>query len=456
MMSVTLEFNDRVLSGFDAEWKRVELLARCLLENRSSDKTSPDLILELEAVHRLVLQQRQGDSPWDRPVFHGLDDLALDVLACVYATEARPVVGLLFQDLQAGSAQPFPCIALIEQIFALNAAESVRLRGLTANWGELQARKLLELPEQSVFSPIKPTQRVMAEVMDMPHLGFHVPGAIQVREKADWDELVLPKDRLHALREYLLWLKYRKTVIEDWGGKFTGGPVALFSGPSGTGKSFAAIVVATELGWPLFRVDLASLVSKYIGETEKNLARLFDAAHCQPVVLLFDEVDALMSKRGEIKEARDRYANMEVSYLLARIEDHSGPCILTTNMRSQIDKAFSRRFQMVVEFPRPDVSDRKKLWQKMLPPRAPIDKNIDMGFLARAVSLTGGNIRNAALHAAYLAAGEESSIKLPHIAVGVWREMAKERMQVNIKDLGQLAAELPAYALPAEAQSDVL
>ena len=285
----------------------------------------------------------------------------------------------------------------------------------------------------------------LGRLLQWPQAYIVPPGAYPVRQQAHWDDLVLPGDRELMLREYILWLRHRNTVVGDWGGADVGGPVALFSGPSGTGKTFAARVIASELGWPLYHVDLARLVSKYIGETEKNIGLLFDAAHGQEMVLQFDEVDALMSKRGEVKEARDRYANMEVSYLLARIEDHQGPCILTTNMRNQIDKAFTRRFQMVVEFPRPDEAARAKLWQRMLPPLAPLADDVDVQILANAVNLTGGNIRNAALHAAYLAAGDQQPIGLSHIAIGVYREFAKDRLQLNKSDLGSLASHLPSH-----------
>jgi SpoVK/Ycf46/Vps4 family AAA+-type ATPase len=248
---------------------------------------------------------------------------------------------------------------------------------------------------------------------------------------------------MSLLREYSCHFKYRETVVNGWGGRHSGGPVALFSGASGTGKTFAARVLANELGWPLYRVDLASLVSKYIGETEKNLSRLFDAAHQKPVVLLFDEVDALMGKRGEIKDARDRYANMEVSYLLTRMETHDGPCILTTNLRSQLDQAFLRRLQLVVEFPKPQVAERVRLWRVLLPPRAPLADDIDLEQLAQAVNLTGGQIRNAALYAAYLAAADDTAIHLRHIATAIWRELSKERTRLQPGDLGQLAAYLP-------------
>lgn len=245
------------------------------------------------------------------------------------------------------------------------------------------------------------------------------------------------------LREFLLFIRHRRKVVGEWGGSPAGGPVALFSGPSGTGKTFAAAVLASELNWPLYRIDLGRLVSKYIGETEQNLNALFDAAHGRPMVLQFDEADSLFAKRGEIKEARDRYANLEVSHLLARIESHQGPCILTTNLRKQIDSAFSRRFQAVVEFTRPDAAARSRLWEKLLPPRAPREAALDAGLLGGAVNLTGGGIRNAALHAAYLAAGDDRPMGLAHVALAAWRELAKEGREISPQELGPLAAHLP-------------
>jgi len=184
-------------------------------------------------------------------------------------------------------------------------------------------------------------------------------------------------------------------------------------------------------------------VSKYIGETEKNLNRLFDVAHGRSMILQFDEADSLFCKRGEVKEARDRYANMEVSHLLARIESHQGPVILTTNLRKQLDPAFARRFQVVVDFPRPDAAARTRLWQRLLPSRAPRDPEVDPAFLGASVNLTGGSIRNAALHAAYLAAGAGRPLDLGHVALAVWRELGKDGRELNPSDLGALAAYLP-------------
>ena len=161
------------------------------------------------------------------------------------------------------------------------------------------------------------------------------------------------------------------------------------------------------------------------------------------MVLQFDEADSLLGKRGEVKEARDRYANMEVSHLLSRIELHRGPCILTTNLRGHLDPAFLRRFQMIIEFPRPDTTARTALWQKLLPPHAPRDPAVDPALLGKAVNLTGGAIRNAALHAAYLAAEADCPIDLGHVALAVWRELSKAGRPVARKELGALADALP-------------
>jgi SpoVK/Ycf46/Vps4 family AAA+-type ATPase len=196
------------------------------------------------------------------------------------------------------------------------------------------------------------------------------------------------------------------------------------------------------------------MVSKYIGETEKNLNSLFEAAHDRDLLLLFDEADSLFGKRGEVKEARDRYANLEVSHLLARIEQHRGPCILTTNMRSHLDQAFTRRFHVVVDFPRPDVEARIELWKRMLPSQAPKKPDVDPGFLGKAVNLTGGGICNAALHSAYLAAGANKPISLADIATAVWRELAKEDRELSRSDLGLLADSLPEGVLHDESNTN--
>lgn len=438
------------ISDLDVEWDRIELLARCLLLSRNGKKPDETTLQRLRDLQYQVEALRSSNqSPWQKLPLENLPPLALDVLAVIFAVEAHPRVGILFQDLQQNS-QAWPSLALIQILLALDNREIKSLYQLAGEHGDLQKRCLINLSEDHAFASIRPNRYWLGTLLDWPLAEMTPPGSFRVNQSACWDDLVLPKDRFVMLQEYLMWLEHKQKVVDQWGGRKVGGPVALFSGPSGTGKTFAASVIASELGWPLYRVDLARLVSKYIGETEKNIGRLFDSAHGKQLVLQFDEVDALMSKRGEVKEARDRYANMEVSYLLSRIEDHDGPCILTTNLRNQIDKAFVRRFQIVVEFPRPDEASRALLWQRMLPPRAPIDADVNFHFLANAVSLTGGNIRNAALHAAYLAAdaaaksGKSVAINMQHIAIGIWRELTKDKAQIPKADMGSMLEYLPA------------
>jgi len=433
-----------VFIGIQAEWERVAILAQCLLRSRAGQEPESEQIAQLEELQcQISLVRQNPNSSWRKLPTNSLSPLALDVLACVFACEAQPRVGWLYQELQPSNPQPFLTPALLHLLLALKEDEMGELHHLISVEGELQRRNLIEWEGNSAFSPLRPAKGRVATLMDWPQAEISPIGSTRVKQQADWSELVLPADCILMLREFLLWLRHRHTVVNDWGGKAIGGPIALFSGPSGTGKTFAATVIATELGWPLYRVDLARLVSKYIGETEKNIGRLFDAAHGREMILQFDEVDALMSKRGEIKEARDRYANLEVSYLLSRIEEHQGPCILTTNWRSQIDKAFSRRFQMVVEFPRPDEAARVQLWNRMLPPRAPRSKDFDVDCIAQAVNLTGGNIRNAGLHAAYLAAEDGEPINMGHIATAIWRELPKDRLNISTSDLGILEKYLP-------------
>jgi SpoVK/Ycf46/Vps4 family AAA+-type ATPase len=252
-----------------------------------------------------------------------------------------------------------------------------------------------------------------------------MPGVIDTPSVATWDDLVLPDLCVRSLKEFALWVTHRDKVELEWRAKVTGGPVALFSGPSGTGKTFAANVLGNTLGLDLYRVDLGLLMSKYIGETEKNLSALFDAMAREPMLLVFDEADGLFGKRTEVEGAHDRYSNSKLKYLLSRLERHRGPCVLTINSKDQIDPGVLRRFQFVIEFPVPDAAERAKLWRLYLPVRAPIDTDVDTDSLARGLEMTGGQIRNAALHAAFLAAGESSSITKKHITTAVEAELVK-------------------------------
>lgn len=260
--------------------------------------------------------------------------------------------------------------------------------------------------------------------IDRPQLSAH---AQRIESQATWDDLVLPESSMRALSLLTAHARHRVTVYDDWGmrkGRTAGlGSAAVFSGPSGTGKTFAAEVIANDLQLDLYRVDLSAVVSKYIGETEKNLRQVFDAADHGSAVLLFDEADALFGKRTEVSDSHDRYANVEVSYLLQRMEAYRGLAILTTNMAEAIDAAFLRRVRFVVEFPFPDEAMRADLWCRAFPDEAP-QQGLDIPALAR-LALAGGTIRNVAVNAAFLAADASEPISMAHVMTAARIESSK-------------------------------
>jgi hypothetical protein len=245
-----------------------------------------------------------------------------------------------------------------------------------------------------------------------------------------WTDIVLPSATRRQLREIAAAAEHRSVVLSEWGlGRKLSrgrGLNVLFSGTSGTGKTMAAEVIAGDLGLDIFQIDLATVVSKYIGETEKNLKRIFDEAEASNAVLFFDEADALFGKRTEVRDSHDRYANIEVAYLLQLMEQYEGGiAILATNLSQNVDDAFSRRMQYLVEFPLPDAGLREQIWLRMFPEEAPVGDDVDLGYLARQFELAGGSIRGAALAAATMAAGDGGVICMSHLALAVAREYQK-------------------------------
>jgi hypothetical protein len=245
--------------------------------------------------------------------------------------------------------------------------------------------------------------------------------------RAGWDDLILPESQRATLQQLAVHTRHRITVHHDWGfaDKSTRGLgiATLFSGESGTGKTLAAEVLANSLGLALFRIDLSAVVSKYIGETEKNLRKLFDAAEDIGAILLFDEADALFGKRSDVKDSHDRYANIEVSYLLQRMEAYRGLAILTTNHKAALDAAFQRRLRFVVHFPFPDAVLREAIWRCIFPAGAPLD-NLDFARLAR-LNVAGGNIRNIAMTAAFFAAEAGAPVNMAQLRRAAQLEAAK-------------------------------
>jgi hypothetical protein len=262
----------------------------------------------------------------------------------------------------------------------------------------------------------------------------------RVDPRHTWADIVLPDDRARHLREICNCVKYRPVVFEQWGfdrklslGK---GLNMLFAGPSGTGKTMAAEIMGAEVGLDVYKIDLSSIVSKYIGETEKNLARIFAEAELSNAILFFDEADSLFGKRTEVRDSHDRYANIEVNYLLQKMEEHEGVVILATNFRKNMDDAFVRRLHFTVDFPVPCEADRRRIWQKIWPSETPLASDVDLDFMARRFEFPGGNIRNVALAAAFLAAADGGVVTLAHLLYGTRREYQKMGKVVHHSEFG--------------------
>ncbi|RCJ19990.1 ATPase [Nostoc sp. ATCC 43529] len=333
--------------------------------------------------------------------------------------------GVVWQDALAGIAPQMngQVKTLVDQ-FNLSAAT---IRAACAE----AAGQLIQKPENDIGEILWDACRVQAR----PRLDEL---AQRIEPSGDWDDLILPEPQKQILREIAAHVRQRSTVYNNWGFAGKGGRglgiSALFAGSSGTGKTLGAEVLAHRLRLDLYRIDLSSVVSKYIGETEKNLRRVFDTAEQGGVILLFDEADALFGKRSEVKDARDRYANIEVSYLLQRMESYPGLAVLTTNLKSAIDTAFLRRIRFVVQFPFPDTAQRAEIWRRVFPPNTPT-ADLDAMQLAR-LNVAGGNIRNIALNAAFLAADAGEPVQMKHVLRAAQTEYTKLEKPLTDAEIG--------------------
>ncbi len=256
-----------------------------------------------------------------------------------------------------------------------------------------------------------------------------------------WEDIILPGDSMEHLREICLHVKYHQQVFSGWAfekkislGK---GISVLFAGPPGTGKTMGAEVIANELGLDLYKIDLSTVVSKYIGETEKNLSRIFREAEDSNAILFFDEADALFGKRSEVKDSHDRYANIEINYLLQQMEEYEGTVILATNFQKNIDEAFTRRLRFIVDFPFPNEKYRADIWRNIFPEETPRHQDIDYNFLARKFEISGGHIKNIALSAAFLAAENSGTVGMEHIIRAAKREFQKMGRMVVKSDFDE-------------------
>ncbi|NJN81725.1 MAG: ATP-binding protein [Caldilineaceae bacterium] len=272
--------------------------------------------------------------------------------------------------------------------------------------------------------------------------------AQKITPRYEWGDLVLPDNQLEILLETVAAIRGRTKVLQEWGlgRKLVSSPAItmLFAGDPGTGKTMAAEVIAMDLGIDLYKIDLSSMVSKYIGETEKNLDTIFKEAQQSNALLFFDEADAIFGKRTAVKDSHDRYANIGVSYLLQRMESYDGITILATNLRSNLDDAFIRRLQFVVDFPFPDAEDRLRIWHTLIPADLPVSPDLDFSHFAQRLKISGGHIRNIIVAAAYLAADDNSPVSMDHLRHAARRELQK---------LGRMVAEVDLDDPEADAAS---
>jgi ATPase family associated with various cellular activities (AAA) len=280
--------------------------------------------------------------------------------------------------------------------------------------------------------------------------------ASKVTTSHRWADLVLPRATANQVRDVAAAIRDRGFVYEEWqlcAGSRPAGLNVLFSGASGTGKTMSASVIAAESGLDLYRIDLAAIVSKYIGETEKNLERIFTAARSSNAILFFDEADALFGKRSEVKDAHDRYANVEAAYLLQKLEEHDGVVILATNLPRNVDQAFMRRIQFHVEFPLPAEPDRESLWRGVFPAAVPLSNDVDFRFLARQFPLTGGQIRSVGLDAAFLAAADGRRITMSLLIKAVARQFVRDGRIPTVNDFRDYFSIATEMTLPTAAKA---
>jgi SpoVK/Ycf46/Vps4 family AAA+-type ATPase len=263
--------------------------------------------------------------------------------------------------------------------------------------------------------------------------------AVRIEPRYTWDDIILPDEQKDLLRNACNQVKYRALVYGEWGFErklaYGKGLSMLYAGPPGTGKTMSAQVVAKELRMELYKIDLSQVVSKYIGETEKNLHEIFGEAQKSGAILFFDETDALFGKRSEVKDAHDKYANIETAYLLQKMEEYEGISVLATNLLNNIDEAFLRRINYVIKFPFPDAEYREKLWRATFPKETPLSDDLDFRWLAHKYEIAGGNIKNVVLSAAFLAAETEERVGMRHIVHAVRHELQKSGKIISRHDL---------------------
>ena len=378
---------------------------------RILEQANETVLLGSRSAFRLSADMQGNDSPMLNVAFPSLT-----------ASERS----VLWEEMLEGAVDTLPekDVSVLSGQFNLSSGQIIAAAS-TAMSDALQAQRGLEVDDLFKAARL--------------HSGHHLAElARKMEPRYVWEDLVLPETPLAMLKEMVSMVQSRPLVLEGWGlgRKLTSGAgiSALFAGPPGTGKTLAAQIMANRLGIDLYRIDLSSVVSKYIGETEKQLEQIFTEASESNAILFFDEADSIFGKRSEVKGAHDRYANIEVSYLLQRMEEYDGVAILATNLLSNLDEAFTRRLQFIINFPFPDEEYRRKIWKVLLPPNLPRAADLDFDMMADRFKLSGGSIRNIIVSAAYFAADNGGVVTMDHLMHGARREFQKMGRLVQESD----------------------
>lgn len=451
-MTAGLTDTELAIPALDAEWARISQMLVLAEAMRTGDTLDDAFSEHFHTLGEMVDSARAAGA-WmamgqaaSREILDQLKRLDIDLIALVLAPVAHPALAPRIQSLQPQIGSPWMGLPLVQELLMLEGEQEMGLLfERLSPTSPLIASGLIRVEGATPYQTLRPGPRVIRALLARDAELAPPPGANLSDRRGTWDELILPGAAMRQLKDFAAWVHHSSCLSRDWGGKQVHGPLALFSGASGTGKTFAASVIATELSartgepWAIYTLDLGRIMSKYVGETEANLNALLESLDGRRALLQIDEADGLLGKRGEVSDARDRYANLEVSHMLSRFERHIGPVILTTNLRNNVDSAFLRRFQLVVDFPAPDAPAREQLWQVLLPPNTPRTPGLDLRKIAEAVRLSGGSIENAAHYATILATEEGRDIDFPHIARAVWAELMKDGRKVRGSEIGFLS-----------------
>ncbi len=462
-MTIAPEKADVMPAMIQAEWVRIDRMLTLAEAMRTGIQLAEDFGAGFDAATDAVEMARQAGA-WaslsaiaGREVREQLTRLDLDLMALALAPVAQPTFAPRLHSLQPHIGGAWPSLPLLQDLLMLNDPEELQLFFASlVPTSSLVSNDLVRVDGNTPYQTIRPAPRLIRAILERDAELSPPPGANLSVTRGTWEDLILPESALAQLSDFTSWIRHADHIRTQWGGRTLHGPLALFSGASGTGKSFAASIIAGALSvpgeppWALYTLDLGRIMSKYVGETEANLNALLDSLDGRRAILQIDEADGLLGKRGEVSDARDRYANLEVSHMLSRFERHYGPVILTTNLRANVDNAFLRRFQLVVDFPAPDPAARAQMWDRLLPANAPRDPTLDLEQIGAAARLSGGAITNAAHYAAVLAAEDGTTITPTHVARTVWAELMKDGRQVRKSEIGFLADHLDC---PAEEEA---